>query len=473
SSPVIAGDFADPTVVKIGDAYYAAGTSSEWGPHYPVYKSTNLVDWKLITHILPKRTAWMKSSFWAPELFYHNKKLYAYYTVRDTGNISCIGVATADSPEKGFTDHGVIIRTGSEAIDAFVFNDDGQLYVTWKAYGLDKRPIELLSSKLSADGLKLVGETVSIKRDDAKKGMEGQSMIKRDGYYYLLYSAGSCCGVPCDYNVRVSRSKSVTGPFEEYEGNPILKENDEWMCTGHGTPVQAKDGRWFYLYHAYEKEFNVFTGRQALLAEITWNADGWPAFHRPANSKPALPFYFRDDFNGKTLAVQWSWDYRYSDVKTVISKGTLELSSTPLKDKEAGAMLSVRPVSGNYSMTTSVLPGGDAIKGLVLYGDVESMLGITLKGNDIMIWEQKKGGQEIAAKKSIGNLKSVRLRVDVKDGRLLKFYYGSEGTEWTELVPKTSESDQVDAGFTKQWDRAPRPGIYQGGKGVAKFEWFD
>jgi hypothetical protein len=49
-----------------------------------------------------------------------------------------------------------------EAIDAFIFNDNGQLYITFKAYGLDDRPIEILGSKLSADGLKLEGEPFSL-----------------------------------------------------------------------------------------------------------------------------------------------------------------------------------------------------------------------------------------------------------------------------------------------------------------------
>ena len=57
-------------------------------------------------------------------------------------------------------DHGIIIEWREEAIDAFVFkDDDGKLYITWKAYGLTEgRPIEILGSELSPDGLSLVGE---------------------------------------------------------------------------------------------------------------------------------------------------------------------------------------------------------------------------------------------------------------------------------------------------------------------------
>ena len=47
-NPVIAGDFADPSVIRVGDTYFAAGTSSEWGPAYPIYTSKNLTSWEAI-----------------------------------------------------------------------------------------------------------------------------------------------------------------------------------------------------------------------------------------------------------------------------------------------------------------------------------------------------------------------------------------------------------------------------------------
>src|SRR5690349_16342408 len=39
--PVIPGDCADPSVIRVGNTYYATGTSSEWAPHYPLFKSTD------------------------------------------------------------------------------------------------------------------------------------------------------------------------------------------------------------------------------------------------------------------------------------------------------------------------------------------------------------------------------------------------------------------------------------------------
>ncbi|RYD89853.1 MAG: beta-xylosidase, partial [Sphingobacteriales bacterium] len=201
---VITGDFADPSIIRANNAYYAVGTSSEWAPHFPIYISSDLKSWKQTGYVFDKAPDWTMGSFWAPEYYFMNDTYYIYYTARrKSDKISCIGVASSKYPDRGFTDHGVIIEQGKEAIDGFIYNYNGQLYITYKAYGLDNRPIEILGRKLSADGLKAEGEPFSLLRDDTRIGLEGQSILKKDDYYYLFYSAGNCCGGGCSYNVRV------------------------------------------------------------------------------------------------------------------------------------------------------------------------------------------------------------------------------------------------------------------------------
>ena len=52
TNPVIHGDVADPSILRIDDTYYATGTSSEWAPYYPVFTSKDLVNWKQTGHII-------------------------------------------------------------------------------------------------------------------------------------------------------------------------------------------------------------------------------------------------------------------------------------------------------------------------------------------------------------------------------------------------------------------------------------
>ena len=86
TNPVIHGDVADPSILRIDDTYYATGTSSEWAPYYPVFTSKDLVNWKQTGHVFEQQPEWTKSSFWAPEWYYHNGKVYVYYTARKKSN---------------------------------------------------------------------------------------------------------------------------------------------------------------------------------------------------------------------------------------------------------------------------------------------------------------------------------------------------------------------------------------------------
>jgi beta-xylosidase len=116
-NPVIPGDFPDPTIIRVGNTYYAAGTSGDFAPPFPLLESTDLINWKQIGSIFIRPPQWAAKSFWAPELFYNDGTYFVYYTAKRKGDlVSCVGVATTRDPHKGFTDHGIIIDWGKEAI---------------------------------------------------------------------------------------------------------------------------------------------------------------------------------------------------------------------------------------------------------------------------------------------------------------------------------------------------------------------
>lgn len=472
-NPVIPGDFADPSVIKVGNTFYAAGTSSEWGPHFPLFTSTDLINWKQAGYVFDAPPSWTASSFWAPELFYYRNTFYIYYVAkRKKDNISYIGVATAADPLKGFTDHGPIIEYGTEAIDPFVINENGVLYMSFKAYGLDKRPIEILSCRLSADGLKVEGDYTSLLRDDNRQGMEGQVLIKKNNYYYLFYSAGNCCGLKCSYNVRVARSQKPEGPYEYYKGNPVLTANDTWKCPGHGTLVQAYGDRYFYLYHAYSVKDNVFTGRQGMLDELVWNkASGWPSFKAgtspsvsaatPGKTDQVVKHDWLDNFDGGKLQPVWQWDFRHSKPRVNMGKGELYLSGDTLAGNNTGIALTIRPVSGDYEIITEVIGGFHSLDGLVLYGDAGQAVGFGVdKGNKLVIWETKNNQWQALAEAPL-KLFSVRLKMEVKEGYLCRFYWSKYGGPWSEL--KITGVSAYDGKFLAPWDRSPRPGIIHSG----------
>jgi xylan 1,4-beta-xylosidase len=387
-NPVVAGDFADPSIIRVGETYYATGTSSEWAPYFPLYTSLDLVNWKQIGHVFDKMPEWASSSFWAPELYHHKGVFHVYYSARrKTDNVSVIGVATSEDPSKGFTDRGIIREWGSEAIDGFVFRDnDGKLYFSWKAYGLDQhRPIALMACEMTDDALGFKGEPFELRQADGKPiSAEGQVMTRRGDWYYLIYSAKGCCGRGCDYQLEVARAKDLKGPWERSPLNPLLAGGDGWICPGHGTMVTLPDGRDFFLYHAYHAKDNVFTGRQGLLDELIWPEDGWPAFASGPSPSVTAPMPlpeetaavagsrdFVDSFDGPALSPEWQWDFNHPP-KANIADGRLRLEIS-----ETHAFLGVRVNQGDYTFTATIDPRGSAQEGIAAYGDAKNSLGIS------------------------------------------------------------------------------------------------
>lgn len=480
-NPVNRGDFADPTIIKVGDTFYVTATSSEWAPHFPLFTSTDLINWEQVGHILNEKPQWTSHSFWAPELYYMNNKMFCYYTARrKSDNVSYIGVATSGGTSLDFEDHGPIIEYGTEAIDPFVYNDNGNLYITWKAYGLDNRPIELLGSRLSEDGLKLEGEIFSLLKDEGI-GLEGQYHFKHGEFYYIIYSAKSCCGPGSDYDVRVARSTSFFGPYEKYSDNPILYgDGTDYISCGHGTVVETDDGRLFYYSHGYQSGDNFFLGRQHILHELQITEDGWLKFKtgRVAVNRHQVPFGgtiqkgvsdFRDDFNSKELNVSWTWNFPYSDINTEIKNGSLILSGNMTEGNENGTALCLRPQTIRYNYITKVSNVNDSFKGLTMYGDDKNMVAIGIKNNNIEVRSVSDGKSSTHYSKSI-DIAEPHLKIEVERGRLLRFYYSLNGENWI-----TATDSVFDASHLVRWDRVARPGLIHIGDGnnPAEYDYFE
>lgn len=474
---VIPGDFADPSIIRVGNTYYATGTSSEWAPHFPIFTSSDLVNWQQTGYVFNQTPAWATSSFWAPELFYYNKTFYVYYVAKKkTDKISCIGVATSKNPLQGFTDKGIVLPFGTEAIDPFIINENDRLYMTWKAYGLDNRPIEILGCKLTKDGLKPEGTPFTMLKDDQRKGLEGQCLVKRGNYYYLFYSIGDCCGRKCSYEVCVARSKSLQGEFIKFENNPVLTQNDEWKCPGHGTVAETKEGKYFYLHHAYSKKDDVFTGRQGMLSEVVWNTEtGWPKIKTISDSagkstKGNASFF--DDFSASKIPLTWQWDFRNSKPSWQVKNGNLYLTGETDTANKTGTALTIRPVTGNYEITTSVVNRNASLKGLVVYGDEDESVGIGIRDTLIEVFEVKNNKKTILNYQQEAEKGEVYLKISVEQGFKLRFFWSRQKNSWYEI--KAGKDTYYNGSFLPPWDRCPRPGILHYGKikAAAGFSFF-
>jgi xylan 1,4-beta-xylosidase len=476
-NPVIAGDFADPSVIRVGDTYYAAGTSSEWAPAYPIYSSKNLVEWEYVGPVFPELPEWTMGSFWAPELFYRNGIYYCYYTARrKSDQRSFIGVATTTNIREGFKDHGVIIEWTTEAIDAFVVEDQGKLFITWKAYGLDKdRKTALLGAELSADGLRVAGKEFTIlEAEDGgweAGGAEGQAIFKRGKYWYMLYSGNACCGEKCDYQVGFARADKLQGPWTRYSANPVLTGNDTWKCPGHGTVVVTPDNRYYYLHHAYDAKDFTFVGRQGVLTELVWDEKNkWPTF-RQGKFTPAQVGTPEKDANNNLTArfdqenasLPWTYDVSFPRPEYKVENGTLQLNNN--RKAYTGNFLGLVVKKADYTFTTEVVVKKGLLQSIVIYGDAKNAVGYGISGNRIGLWQLKDGIRQVISSQELPEQHPVvELRLTSRQGGNYEFYWGVKGEKFSD------KSLPIEAPWLPRWDRAPRVGINVFGNGAENGE---
>lgn len=451
---VMRGDHADPSVVKIGDTYWASATTSNWFPAFPLLKSKDLVNWKREGYVFNQLPEWADFYFWAPEISYENGKVYIYYAAHKKGGNLCLGIASADKPEGPYKDHGPVMCEAAGSIDAFPMRDEnGKLYIIWKEDGNSvNKPTPVWAQQMNEERSAFLGEKKELFRND--KGWEGNlvegvSMIKKGDYYYAFYAAAACCGRECTYKTGIARSKNLLGPWEKYNKNPILTDDDEWKCPGHGTPIE-KDGKYYFLYHAYDKETHVYTGREGLLIEFKFTPDGWVEFVKDENKDVALNS-FNDNFRGRKISDKWQWSVFQKPVFQ-LRGGSIILNALP---SQSGAFLGTKTISGTYTVTAKLKANRtNATAGIGIIGDEKNIISALYKDGAIKIIQLKDGKETEVERRSVSIKNKLYFKMQVAIGKDIVFLFSTDGSNYQQLNNKAR-----DGSFLPPWDRSLRVGL--------------
>lgn len=85
-NPVLAGDWSDPYVVRVGDDYYLTASSFANVPGLPILHSRDLVNWTIVGHALPRNlphaqlvTPRRGGGVWAPSIRHRAGKFLIYH----------------------------------------------------------------------------------------------------------------------------------------------------------------------------------------------------------------------------------------------------------------------------------------------------------------------------------------------------------------------------------------------------------
>ncbi|MDQ0917800.1 arabinan endo-1,5-alpha-L-arabinosidase [Paenibacillus sp. V4I5] len=297
----------DPAIIKEGDTYYVFSTDAKVGgkakPGIMVRKSKDLIQWDWVGYAfdgVPKQAAeWTGAQgLWAPDVKKFGDTFYLYYSASTFGsNQSFIGVATSSSLEGPWTDQGEVIKTGvgdkPNAIDPnIVLDASGDPWFVFGSFfgGIYTSPLDPKTGKLKEPGF---GTKIATRDHKTESGaVEGPYIVYHSELkkYYLFVSFDS---LSQDYNVRVGRSDSMTGPYldvngrdlmdDKYEaqfeiGNKILggykfQEGDGWIAPGHNSVLQ--DGDHTYIVHHARPQQDM-NWMYLHVRKILWTQDGWP-----------------------------------------------------------------------------------------------------------------------------------------------------------------------------------------------------
>ena len=269
---------ADPFVLFYEDKYYLYCTTeidkaligandfstvTDEGDGIYVYVSSDLKSWEKHGYALKKGDSIGEKWFWAPEVLEYRGKFYMVYAAEEH-----IAIAVADHPLGPFKQENKRWLRDGMAIDgSFFVDDDGSVYLYYVRLGNGNR-IFVAKMKDDLSSIETEYESCLISATEPWETLdcliaEGPFTLKHNGLYYLTYS---CNHTRCiDYAVGYAVSKSPVGPFEKFEGNPILIRKGKLLGVGHHSFVRGKDGILYCAYHCHNVNSSYFRPRMSCI----------------------------------------------------------------------------------------------------------------------------------------------------------------------------------------------------------------
>ncbi|MCI8727887.1 MAG: glycoside hydrolase family 43 protein [Hungatella sp.] len=328
-NPILKGFCPDPCIIRAGEDFYIAVSTFEWWPGVRIYHSKDLKHWEQIPSPLRRQSQLdmtgdpTSGGVWAPCLSNDGKRFWLVYTDVKTKkgmyyNTHNYLVWTEDI----YGDWSEPVYLNSVGFDPSLFHDtDGKKYLINMLNGFKGITVQ----QYDPVSQKLTGPVKTVFCGTEAGYTEGPHMYHIGEWYYLLTAEG---GTGYEHQVTAARSKSVWGPFEAGEENPVVTSDrsdpGSLQKAGHGSLVDTGHGEW-YLAHlcarartTEEGKQVCLTGRETALQKVCFQdgklqmADGRktarleteePAGIAPHPLKPAAD---RDDFDSPVLGRRYT-----------------------------------------------------------------------------------------------------------------------------------------------------------------------
>jgi hypothetical protein len=295
-------NFADPSLVRVGNTYYAYSThqTGQFQKRIMVMSSTDLWNWSASgnpapNEAMPTQPGWARpisqgGAFWAPSVIRAGGRYVMYFAAKHR-NVGadrpgwCIGIATSSSPGGPFTPRHTPffcqVNSSSTtpasfsgtpaqdrgAIDPQVFRaPNGKLFLYFKALNNLR---QLWGVRLSADGRSHVGPGYGLVPMDSQARtweystrlhftvLENPNMVYNPApgaqRRYLLLYAGGEWQIPGNYGTGYAACTTPLGGCTRLTtGRPWLASRGDNAGPGAASTFSGPDGPWI-AYHTYRK----------------------------------------------------------------------------------------------------------------------------------------------------------------------------------------------------------------------------
>ncbi len=417
---IFAGDYPDPSVLRVGDRWFCVHSSMEWSPGLLVWESTDLVTWRPLGSAL---TAY-DGDVWAPDLVHHAGEFLIFY--RSSRGTRVVTARDPAGPWSVPTDVGVGWIDPSHVV-----GDDGQRWM---------HVSDGYVTRLSEDGRTAIGdpqrtiEPWPIPPAPPHEGvcLEGPKLFKHQGWWHYLAAQGGTAGPATSHMVVHARGPSPVGPWTWSPCNPVIRtlsRDETWWSVGHGTACTGPDGRWWMVVHGYRRGFHTL-GRQTLLVPVRWNAEGWLEEDDralPTQVAAAIEPQFEDHFDGPALGVTWrSWrggaTFRLDGGLRLVGGGHGLHDTSPL---------TIIPGHTAYEIETELdYPPAGCLAGLCLFYNAEAYYGIAADHRGVMLVERPPATPWPCPLPTGVRRLALRIRNDQHE---VTSWYALDGGPWTPL----------------------------------------
>ena len=305
----------DPCIIRDGAYCYVFST----GTGIPVRRSRDLRAWEPIGSVFgPNMPDWVRREMpdsrgaWAPDISFARERFQLYYAVSRFGsNHSVIGLASTKtlepaSPDYGWRDEGKVFESSPgqnyNAIDPnFIQIAPDRAALTFGSFwsGIKLVFVDVRTGK-PAPGARIY----DLAQRPSPDALEAPFLIRHGDRYYLFVSFDLCCrGLSSTYNIRVGRSRDVTGPYIDREGRPMLAGGGTPVLMGQGREIgpghcavlqdapqvaapgkAAKAGQDYLVYHYYD--WDAKGAARLQIRPLAWTPDGWPVAGDPLIPPP-------------------------------------------------------------------------------------------------------------------------------------------------------------------------------------------